>query len=1053
MEKMFMMGQSSRVFAPKLRSLFCLLLLAGLGGCSLISGSGDFEVIDDAGPGMDAESPDGGGVDGGAECMVPGDCGSADNGTFACTARACVLECDMGFDDCDADGSNGCEVDLSEDTVHCGMCGNQCPMIENGVAACSDGTCGIGACHMDYQLCDGQCIPIADVNNCGSCGNRCIAPNGVCSMTAEGTACAPSCGAGQMLCAGSCIDTTASTVHCGRCDNRCESGLNSAPVCEAGACLLDCEAGFGDCDDEATNGCEVTLASTAEHCGACGNDCTTMGANAAWGCADSLCEVAMCEPGFGDCTAELGCETDVLTDEANCGGCGVSCDGTCSDGLCEPFVQVTLGHHHMCVRNASGEVQCRGQNFRGQLGDGSFRSGEGSYVVRDEVGTRLLAQDVAAGFQHTCAIDLTGRILCWGTSTYGVIGNVGVPSSRARLLEGEAGFDALTFVQLSVGQSNSCALSSTGEVWCWGRGDNGRGGWGSTEHARMARRMNLMGNTATSISLGSVHGCALTTGNEVWCWGLTGGGRIGVILPTASTTPVRVATGIDEVAAGGGHTCAIDMSGALYCWGVNSSNELGLPGGERPTPQPVPIAMATELSLGEAHTCAKVMGEPRCWGRRNRGAIGDGDLGSTTMSPVAPTGVSNTATLFAGHQGTCAIDAGELFCWGNDFSGRLGAVDGTFRAVAEPALMTVSGLTSLSIGGGAGGGAPHACGAMGSSLLCWGHSASYATGRTSLVPSHMPTMISGAGPVSGVTTADGVTGYLAGGRAFAFGTNTGGRIVPEGASRYAMPQEVALPAAAGAIAQVGFGSAHGCARTANGVYCWGNNDRYQLGSTDPDRTAPFRVMGLPAAVDQLAVGSNFACTISSGVVHCWGAGNYSQLGEAVPSVAPTGRDRPMPQTVVFPTSATTPVAITAGFAHACVRTDTGQAYCWGRNHLGQAGGPGQQRSANIVLGSDVQEVRAYMEHTCARMGDGQVRCWGSNRNLELGAMTPDIIARTPVVVDGLSGANALARGSSSVLTCARTAAGVRCWGSCVDGVCAGAEQRAASPVAIVGFER
>ena len=67
-------------------------------------------------------------------------------------------------------------------------------------------------------------------------------------------------------------------------------------------------------DSDASNGCETELTSLV-NCGACGGSCSYD--NAVADCSSGSCEFVDCQPGFGDCDATAGCETDVNTDADN----------------------------------------------------------------------------------------------------------------------------------------------------------------------------------------------------------------------------------------------------------------------------------------------------------------------------------------------------------------------------------------------------------------------------------------------------------------------------------------------------------------------------------------------------------------------------------------------------------------------------------------------------------------------------------------------------------------------------------------------------------------
>ncbi len=93
-------------------------------------------------------------------------------------------------------------------------------------------------------------------------------------------------------------------------------------VCNAGAC--ECEQGWADCNGRASDGCEVDLTESSSNCGRCLNRCESglVCRSGACGCegARQLCN--------GACV-------DTQANTANCGACGVSCGGMrCCSGVC-----------------------------------------------------------------------------------------------------------------------------------------------------------------------------------------------------------------------------------------------------------------------------------------------------------------------------------------------------------------------------------------------------------------------------------------------------------------------------------------------------------------------------------------------------------------------------------------------------------------------------------------------------------------------------------------------------------------------------------------------
>jgi hypothetical protein len=112
-------------------------------------------------------------------------------------------------------------------------------------------------------------------------------------------------------------------------------------TCGASACNGLCAAGRADCNNlRQADGCETDVNTTVAACGGCGMACSTSHVTAA--CAGGACTGA-CEQGFADCDANRrtnGCETAVTADVGNCGGCRVVCPTrahasvACAAGAC-----------------------------------------------------------------------------------------------------------------------------------------------------------------------------------------------------------------------------------------------------------------------------------------------------------------------------------------------------------------------------------------------------------------------------------------------------------------------------------------------------------------------------------------------------------------------------------------------------------------------------------------------------------------------------------------------------------------------------------------------
>jgi hypothetical protein len=97
---------------------------------------------------------------------------------------------------------------------------------------------------------------------------------------------------------------------------------NANETCPAGVCGIgSCSSGFANCDGVTTNGCEANLGSTSNSL-SCGNVCTFPNGFAA--CTGAGCLLSVCDVDFGNCdgNAANGCESNLGTDDLNCGSCG-----------------------------------------------------------------------------------------------------------------------------------------------------------------------------------------------------------------------------------------------------------------------------------------------------------------------------------------------------------------------------------------------------------------------------------------------------------------------------------------------------------------------------------------------------------------------------------------------------------------------------------------------------------------------------------------------------------------------------------------------------------
>ncbi|MFO0606915.1 MAG: hypothetical protein U0324_27330 [Polyangiales bacterium] len=278
-----------------------------------------------------------------ANCGACGVACAFDHAAAVCAAGACALgTCDPGFADVNGLAADGCEVDLASDPRNCGAVGNACAA-PNGTAGCAGGECTVASCTPGFANCDGdvasgcEAALATSLAHCGACGNACPAPAHAAASCGAG-ACGFTCESGYADCDGEAangceVNVETDGAHCGACATACTAGR----TCQAGACTTaTCTAGLGNCNGQEADGCETDLTASAAHCGACGAACSFAHATAE--CTAGACGFSACDAGYGDCdgVASNGCEAALATSATNCGACGVACGAgqACAGGAC-----------------------------------------------------------------------------------------------------------------------------------------------------------------------------------------------------------------------------------------------------------------------------------------------------------------------------------------------------------------------------------------------------------------------------------------------------------------------------------------------------------------------------------------------------------------------------------------------------------------------------------------------------------------------------------------------------------------------------------------------
>jgi alpha-tubulin suppressor-like RCC1 family protein len=421
-------------------------------------------------------------------------------------------------------------------------------------------------------------------------------------------------------------------------------------------------------------------------------------------------------------------------------------------------------------------------------------------------GGPVRAVAVAAGTEHTCALLSDGTVECWGESYYGQLGN---GSATGPQTCGSAGACSTTPVAVSgltgvraiaAGDSHNCALLSDRTVQCWGDNTFGQLGDGMSTGPQSCSAGGTFGCSSTpvtvsglsgalAITAGYGHTCALLSGGTLECWGDNAYGELGNGSCTGpeqcdnpnggfacSTTPIAVPglSSVTAMAAGtnGTYMCVLLSGGSVECWGAGDLGELGNGMTTGPATctwgtfsytaftSPVSVSgitSATSVAAGGDDSCALVAdGGVECWGMNYYGQLGDGTATGPdecdtvypcSTTPVAVSGLTAPTSVVTGGATTCALlSGGTVECWGADGQGALGIGDvdaGSLDCDNDSDCSTIplpvsglSGVTSLAAGGN------HTCAVKADGTVwCWGYNNSGQLGNGTYEDSATPVKV------------------------------------------------------------------------------------------------------------------------------------------------------------------------------------------------------------------------------------------------------------------------------------------------------------------------
>ncbi|XP_048243824.1 E3 ubiquitin-protein ligase HERC2-like isoform X1 [Haliotis rufescens] len=190
------------------------------------------------------------------------------------------------------------------------------------------------------------------------------------------------------------------------------------------------------------------------------------------------------------------------------------------------IVNICSGSTYSTAVTANGELYTWGRGNYGRLGHGSSEDSTYPGLVTALKGHRVIDIACGSGDAQTVAVTDTGAVYSWGDGDYGKLGRGGSDGCKTpKLVEKLMGQD---IIRVYCGAQFSLALTKAGALFSWGKGDNYRLGHGSEDHVRHPKQIDgLMGKKVVDVAVGSMHCVVITEDGEVFCWGKNEQGQLG----------------------------------------------------------------------------------------------------------------------------------------------------------------------------------------------------------------------------------------------------------------------------------------------------------------------------------------------------------------------------------------------------------------------------------------------------------------------------------------------------------------------------------------------